>query len=319
MPTYLFHTAENLRYIRASWGDLQSLRYPGTHRPWRQLFLSPERRDAANRAAAAERAERYTPRVQAGPQWLAAEPASAVGASPSPGLDDVIDTIASTETMVFWLEDMARDLLGFSRTCTRCRHDADSHEREDDTDPCRVCDCHDFRRGATTTGEAGGAYEVRAGYRLTADPAAPWRREFVPADREWVAVPAASGALHWSCMWLESSLDVIMAHEDFAQVLSDEVATLRHRIAAAIGEVEDGMTLKAPCISCRGVDAASGQAMFTLRLQAKPDPVIMCVNPACEPSESLCGTWLRGRPAWPQREWDWLADRIRDAEVPSAA
>ena len=319
MPTYLFHTAENLRYIRESWGDLQTLRYPGTHRPWRQLFLTPERRDLANRAAAAERAERYTTRVHAGPQWLAGEPAAAVGASPSPGLDDVIATIADAETAIFWLEDMARDLLGFSRTCTRCRHGAGDHTRDENTAPCDRCGCHDFRRGASTPGEASGSYATRAKYALHTDADAPWRRTFVPADREWVAVPAASGALHWSCVWLESSLDVISAHEDFAQVLSDEVAAIRHRIAAAVGEVEDGMTLKAPCISCRGVDQALGQVMFTLRLRAKPDPAIVCMNPACEPSEAVCGTWLHGHPAWPQREWDWLADRIREAEAPRAA
>jgi hypothetical protein len=315
VPTFLFHTAENLRYIRESWGDLQTLRYPGTNRPWRQLFLTPERREAANRAAVAERAERCSVRVQSGPQWLAAEPAAAAGASPSPGLDDVIDTIAAAETAVFWLEDMARDLLGFSRTCTRCRHGADDHRRDGNADPCGMCGCHDFRRGASTPGEAFGSYAVRAGYTLTADVNAPWRRTFVPADREWVAVPAASGALHWSCMWLESSLDVIGAHEDFAQILSDEIAGVRRRIAGTVGEIEDGMTLKAACISCRGIDAESGQAMYTLRLRAKPDPVIMCVNPACDPSEAVCGSWIQGRPAWPQREWDWLADRICDAEV----
>lgn len=319
MPTYLFHTAENLRYIRESWGDLQSLRYPGTARPWRQLFLTPERREAANRAATAERAERFTSRVQAGPQWLAAEPAAAVGASPSPGLDDVIDTIAEAEKTVFWLEDMARDLLGYSRTCTRCRHGADNHGRDGNTAPCDKCDCHDFRRGATTLGEDSGSYEIRAKYALHTESDAPWRRTFIPADREWVAVPAASGALHWSCMWLESSLDVIGAHEDFAQVLLDETAGIRRRIAGAIGEVDDGMTLKAACISCRGIDEASGEAMFTLRLRAKPDPVIMCVNPACDPSEALCGSWVRGHPAWPQREWDWLADRICDLEASRAA
>lgn len=310
MPTYLFHAADNLRYIRETWGDLQTLRYPGTNRPWRQLFLTPTQREANNRAAALERAERHVTRAEAGLQWLAAEPALAVGASPSPGLDDVIDTIAATENTIFWLEDTARDILGFTRTCSRCRHDANTHD-----DNCRLCDCPAYRRGARTHGEAGGRYQTRAAHTLIIDPRAPWRRDFTPADREWITEAAPAGALHWACVWLESSLDVISAHEDFAQTLTDAIGTIRRRIAATVGEIEDGMTLKAPCISCRGIDEDTGQLMYTLRLRAKPDPVIMCVNPACQPSEAMCGTWIRSRPAWPQREWDWLADRIREREA----
>lgn len=315
MPTYLFHTADNLRYIRETWGDLQTLRYPGTNRPWRQLFLTPTQREANNRAAALERAERHVTRAATGLQWLAAEPTTAVGASPSPGLDDVIDTIAATENTIFWLEDTARDILGFTRTCTRCRHDADTHNAGTTGHACRLCDCPEHRLGTRTPGEAGGRYETRGTHTLTIDPHAPWRRTFTPADREWVTEAAPAGSLHWACVWLESSLDVISAHEDFAQTLTDAIGTIRRRIAATVGEIEDGMTLKAPCISCRGIDEDSGQLMYTLRLRAKPDPVIMCVNPACQPTEALCGTWIRSRPAWPQREWDWLADRIREAEV----
>lgn len=313
MP-YLFHTADNLRYIRETWGDLQTLRYPGTNRPWRQLFLNPAQREANNRAAALERAERHVTRAEAGLQWLAAERALAVGASQSPGLDDVIDTIAAVENTIFWLEDTARDLLGFSRTCTRCRHDADTHN-----DDCRLCDCPAYRCGTRTPGEAAGRYETRAGHTLTVDPDAPWHRTFTPADREWVTEPAPAGSLHWACVWIESSLDVINAHQDFTNQLSEAVTALRRRIAAVVGEIEDGMTLKAPCISCRGIDQATGQTMFTLRLRSKPDPVIMCVNPACQPTDALCGTWIRSRPAWPQREWDWLADRIREMETPLPA
>lgn len=318
MPTFLFRTAENLQYIRESWGDLQALRYPGTNRPWRQLFLDPERRELANKAAQKERAERYAHRIAAGPQWLAAEPQTAAGASPSPALDDVLDTIADAETTVFWLEDAARDILGFSRTCTRCRHPGDQHPRTDNTQPCTACGCPDYRYGATTTGEAGGQHAVRAPYSLTVDPGRPWRRTFTAADREWVTTPAPSGALHWACVWIESSLDVIGAHEEFALLLSDEIAHIRRRIAAVTGEIEDGMTLKAPCIACRGLNAA-GQMSYTLRLRAKPDPVILCANPACQPTDTVCGTWVRGRPAWPQREWDWLADRIREAEAQGVA
>lgn len=315
MPTFLFHTAENLRYIRESWGDLQTLRYPGTNRHWRQLFLSPAQREANNRAAALERAERHVTRAETGLQWLAAEPATAVGSAPSPGLDDVIDTITATENTVLWLEDSARDILGFTRTCSRCRHDAATHNAGDTGHACRLCDCPAHRHGTRTRGEAAGRYETRHPHALTVNPAAPWHRTFTPADREWITEAAPAGSVHWACVWLESSLDVIGAHDDFAQVLSDAIGRLRRRIAATLGEIEDGMTLQAACISCRGIDADTGQAMYTLRLRAKPDPVIMCVNPACQPSEQLCGTWIRSRPAWPQREWDWLAGRIRDLEA----
>lgn len=319
MPTYLFHSAENLRYIRESWGDLQTLRYPGTARPWRQLFLTPEQREASNRSAAAERAERYVPRAAAGLQWFAAEPQTAAGASPSPALDDVLDVIADVENTVFWLEDQARDLLGFSRTCNRCRHDADEHPRDDGGHPCRLCDCHEYRIGASTPGEPAGSHTVHASFAVAMDAKRPWQRTFTPADREWVTTPAPSGALHWSCVWIESSLDVISAHEDFADVLTEEVRRIRHRIAAAVGDVEDGMTLKAHCISCRGVEVVSGLSSYTLKLRVAPAPVIMCTNPDCDPTEALCGNWLWGHPVWPQNEWDWLADRIRDAETRSAA
>ena len=315
MPTYLFHTAENLQYIRESWGDLQALRYPGTARPWRQLFLTPEQREASNRSAAAERAERYVPRTAAGLQWLAAEPQTAAGAAPSPALDDVLDVIAYAEKTVFWLEDQARDLLGFSRTCTRCRHEAEAHPRNEGGYPCTLCGCHDYRVGAFTRGEPTTSQTMHAPFALATDAAQPWRRDFTPADREWVAIPAASGALHWSCSWLESSLDVISAHEDFADVLTEDVRHVRRRIAAVVGDVENGMTLKAYCISCRGVDATSSLPSYTLRLRVAPAPVIECSNPDCEPTDAMCGNWIRGRPAWPQHEWDWLANRIRESEA----
>ncbi len=44
------------------------------------------------------------------------------------------------------------------------------------------------------------------------------------------------------------------------------------------------------------------------------EPVVVCESGVCEPPESDCGVWVRGRPAWPEREWDFLANRIRHAD-----
>ncbi len=40
---------------------------------------------------------------------------------------------------------------------------------------------------------------------------------------------------------------------------------------------------------------------------------------ACEPPERDCGTWVRGRPAWPWNEWDWLGQRIHHADTQQPA
>lgn len=91
-----------------------------------------------------------------------------------------------------------------------------------------------------------------------------------------------------------------------------ELRRLGDDVAAALGLIRDGQVLKALCPWCGGrtTDKPVGGG-HTLRVRNRHDgPVIVCHGVGCEPPEADCGTWIHGRPAWPQHEWDWLAQRL---------
>jgi hypothetical protein len=91
---------------------------------------------------------------------------------------------------------------------------------------------------------------------------------------------------------------------------------LSDRAAVLLGHVSDGQTLDAICPWCGGrteakpVGGAKTLRVRTLPNTSPPEPVVVCEGGLCEPPSSDCGTWVRGRPAWRQHEWDWLADRL---------
>lgn len=88
-----------------------------------------------------------------------------------------------------------------------------------------------------------------------------------------------------------------------------EAARLRTTVAVTLGEVTDGQTLDAPCPWC-GDERARTLRVRTLAGDLK---AVVC-HGVCEPSDADCGTWWRGRPAWPlSTEGDWLAARLTHA------
>lgn len=81
----------------------------------------------------------------------------------------------------------------------------------------------------------------------------------------------------------------------------------RRRTAAGLQLVLSGQILDADCPWCYA---------RPLRIRIVHDePLVVCESRrVCTPPESDCGTWIKGRPAWIQPEWEWLAQRISHAE-----
>lgn len=91
-------------------------------------------------------------------------------------------------------------------------------------------------------------------------------------------------------------------------------ARIRADMAHDFAEVFDGKRLKADCPWCR-------QPALYIRLigpEHARSPVIACQSGTCEPPAADCGTWWRGRPAWPAHEWDWLARRLNHSSAPTS-
>lgn len=86
--------------------------------------------------------------------------------------------------------------------------------------------------------------------------------------------------------------------------------------ATALGLAHDGQVLKATCPWCEGrTEARPNGGEHTLRIRTvrgMDATVVTCEGGLCEPPEADCGTWVRGRPAWLQSEWEWLAQRLEN-------
>jgi hypothetical protein len=84
------------------------------------------------------------------------------------------------------------------------------------------------------------------------------------------------------------------------------ISRIRARMTESFSEIFDGQRLTADCPWCR-------QQELRIRLIGPPNqqqPVVVCENDGCNPSQAECGKWWRGHPAWPFHEWEWLAQRI---------
>lgn len=97
---------------------------------------------------------------------------------------------------------------------------------------------------------------------------------------------------------------------------------LAERVAAQLGEIHDGQVLDALCPWCGGrterrpnggdrtlVVYARGSRLEQVE-RAGDGAVIVCRGVNCEPPLGACGTRVGQHPAWPEREWDWLAKRL---------
>jgi hypothetical protein len=111
---------------------------------------------------------------------------------------------------------------------------------------------------------------------------------------------------------------------DGMDAVSDVARELKAEMGRVLGEVYDGQLLTGLCPFCDGRDdrhPSGGARTMRVRLVWMPRPddrdhheaCIVCVGGMCEPSEQQCGLWLKGLPAWPFAEWDWLAGKIDTA------
>lgn len=99
-------------------------------------------------------------------------------------------------------------------------------------------------------------------------------------------------------------------------------ASLKERIRATLGEIEDGHRLKAVCPFCLGrTDEQPIGGEHTLRIREIPYPtqgpdatefVVVCEGGHCTPFAAEVTLWVQGKPAWRQPEWDWLATRLAE-------
>lgn len=77
-------------------------------------------------------------------------------------------------------------------------------------------------------------------------------------------------------------------------------------ISRALCLTHDGQLLKTVCPWCHG--GPTGAYTWRVRQVPGDEIAIVCEGAQpCEPPSKSVGTWWRGRPVWPMREWDWLA------------
>ncbi|MHB1063542.1 MAG: hypothetical protein ACYC1Z_03450 [Georgenia sp.] len=98
------------------------------------------------------------------------------------------------------------------------------------------------------------------------------------------------------------------------------------KVATMLGEIVDGQVLDALCPWCTGrsekrptggdrtlvvhAPAVTSTASRSGRAGADDGPVVVCHGTNCTPPSSSVGTWIGEQPAWPEREWDWLAKQL---------
>lgn len=113
---------------------------------------------------------------------------------------------------------------------------------------------------------------------------------------------------------LPAAVDVDPGVLDEAEhVVKRMKATMEH----ALTDIVDGQVLSTVCAWCKGQTThspAGGEKTLTVRVVAG-EPLIVCMSDACEPPEENCGTWLFGKPAWHQGEWEWLSKHLGPDEV----
>ncbi|MDG3012475.1 hypothetical protein G4X40_20250 [Rhodococcus sp. D2-41] len=111
------------------------------------------------------------------------------------------------------------------------------------------------------------------------------------------------------------------AHRDDDRTAPWVAQQLRTPVAAAarlLGDIRDGQALNAICPWCAGRSTDGTTGCRTLQVHhpsaraddEDPDELIVCFGTNCGPPSSACGQRWHGHPAWPRREWDWLASQL---------
>jgi len=99
------------------------------------------------------------------------------------------------------------------------------------------------------------------------------------------------------------------------------VKRMRSALEGALEDVVDGYMLSTVCAWCHGATStapAGGEQTLVVKVVAG-QPLIVCRGEWCEPPPEDCGTWLFGRPAWRDAEWEWLARRLAPGNAEARA
>lgn len=128
----------------------------------------------------------------------------------------------------------------------------------------------------------------------------------------------------------------------FAQQVNRRLAKLVPEVARMLGDIRDGQTLAGICPWCHG-RTPTGLHEPTIHLhyppqlgdeedtpldpnpaaptplpadkKPKPEPLFVCHGLNCAPPPTAYGHTHEGKPAWPIREWDWLAKQLNNANT----
>lgn len=142
----------------------------------------------------------------------------------------------------------------------------------------------------------------------------------VPARSAWIdARPWLSEAKSWLAQAQEDNDKTV------PWVLA-QLAPLTATTARLLGDVREGQVINAVCPWCggRAEGGLVGERTMSLRYpdhrdeeegDVPEDPLIVCRGLACEPPAASCGTRWQEHPAWPRREWDWLASQLQVAAL----
>lgn len=129
--------------------------------------------------------------------------------------------------------------------------------------------------------------------------------------------------------WLRDANDVDGTTEPW---VAAQLHGIADRIASHLGEVHDGQVIEALCPWCCGRTSSrptGGGLTLVVQDRARRatsvapssagadrvEPLIVCRGANCTPPDGDVGVWLGPEdgprhPAWPMREWDWLAQRL---------
>ncbi|MEN1976888.1 hypothetical protein [Cellulomonas olei] len=128
--------------------------------------------------------------------------------------------------------------------------------------------------------------------------------------------------------WLKVAQD---ANDTTEAWVAEQLHRLADAVAAHLGELADGQVLEALCPWCHGRSErrpTGGDLTLTVYArgprpgsggEALRDPMVVCRGTNCEPPPNECGHTVGGHPAWPDREWDWLAARLLPVDTAAPA
>jgi hypothetical protein len=140
--------------------------------------------------------------------------------------------------------------------------------------------------------------------------AGPWRlaRFFAGTPEHWWApAPSAYADPRGHLATLADCLALV--DDELVEQVAREFRPLVQAVALALRLLLDGQVLDGACPWCR-----MPRALVVVDTEQLGALIVCRSRVSCEPPERDCGIYLRGRPAWAQYEWDWLAGRIRHAD-----